>query len=79
MLEVLLAAEERHAATREEIRALIEPQVCADRVQTEANIMAILTDDQALLFEEMKAQREERANNRNRRHGPDFDCSAYEE
>jgi hypothetical protein len=77
MLEVLLAAEQRQAQIREQNRALIEPQVCADRLATEADVLAILDDDQALLFQEMKAQRESRANQRKSRHGPSFDCSAY--
>lgn len=77
MLEVLLVAEERQAQTREELRTLIEPQVCADRLATEADVLSILSAEQALLYQEMKAERESRANKRRDRHGPSLDCSAY--
>ena len=78
MLEVLLAAEERRAAAHEEVRALIEPQVCADRLATEEEILSILTPEQVALLEQHKEQRADRSKNRKGRHGPSFDCSAYE-
>jgi hypothetical protein len=80
MLVVLQEAEARRQALREETASLMGPEICAQKADTEAAILAILTAEQAEQFQQMheerKARAEERGNKRGRR-GP-IDCSQYE-
>ncbi len=60
--------------------ALMGPEICAQKAETEEAMLGILDADQAQQFLELQAQREERAQDRfGKRKGPmGPDCSEYE-
>jgi Spy/CpxP family protein refolding chaperone len=76
MLEVLQDAEADHQAVRARFFEEAGPELCAIRQNTEADILALLTPEQAA---ELSEQREDRAEHRaqNRQGaGPALDCPA---
>ncbi len=80
MLVVLQETEARREALREETASLLGPEICALMVETESDILEILTPDQAEQFQLMKEERQARGEERRQRRGrPDpLDCSQYE-
>ena len=79
MLEVLQAAEADHQAVRTRFFEEAGPELCAIRQNTEADILALLTPEQALQFQ--ARQQEERPGQRaqNRQGaGAALDCPAYD-
>ena len=79
----LLVVLQEHAAERaalhEESMALLGPEICAQKASAEADILAILSPEQAELFMQLKEERRARVSERSRgrgKRGPD--CSEYE-
>jgi hypothetical protein len=61
---------ENKAYLHEQVMEFLGPEICAQRAEHEQAILAILSDEQAALFLEIKQQRQERkANNTNNRKG----------
>lgn len=77
LLQVLQASEADRQELHDRIMAQMGPELCAVQSTTEANIMAILTPEQAEEFAQLQEERQARFNNR-RGGGPFGDCSAYE-
>lgn len=80
MLAVLQSKEAKREALREQMHTLMGPEICALAAETEEEILAILDPTQAEQFLQQKAERQEKAQNRDRNHrriGPP-DCSEYE-
>ena len=79
MLAILQQAEESRQALHEKTMALMGPEICAQKAETEEAMLGILDADQAEMLLELQAQREERAQDRSGKHkgplGPD--CSEY--
>jgi Spy/CpxP family protein refolding chaperone len=76
MLEILQAAEADHQAVRTRFLEEAGPELCAIRQNTEADILALLTPEQAAQFSEQREDRaEHRAQNRQGA-GPALDCPA---
>ena len=77
MLIVLQQQAENRAALHDRTMEMFGPEICAQRAESEAAILAILDEEQAALFMQKKAEREENAN----RHGRggkrlgDLECS----
>jgi len=67
MLLVLQAQEENRAALHEQTMALLGPEICAQRAEAEAAILAILDQEQTELFLQKKAERQENAERKGRR------------
>ncbi len=79
LLEVLQQHELDRAAIREEMMVLMGPEICGLQADVEADILALLTEEQAALFIEHKAERGANANKgRNQRGFGPIDCTAYE-
>ena len=81
MLVVLQDKEAQREQLREQTDALMRPEICGLMIETEKDILAILDEDQAGQFMQMKDERRNRDNDRNRhrgRMGPP-DCSGYED
>lgn len=73
LLELLQVAEADRAALHDRIMESYRPELCALKQSTEADILAILTPEQAATFAQMH---EERAGRRAGRHGgAALDCS----
>lgn len=81
MLIVLHNQEREAEALREQVHAMIGPEICANRAATETAILAILSEEQAETWAQLREERRERGENReHRRRGPgELDCSAYED
>ncbi len=80
MLRVLQDKEEKREALRAQTEALMGPEICALMNETEEDILAILTPEQAEQFLQMREDRRARAEAKGRggrRKGP-IDCSLYE-
>jgi Spy/CpxP family protein refolding chaperone len=60
MLDLLQAAEVEHEAIRARFFEQAGPEICAIRQNTEAEIMALLTPDQAEQFQRLKEDRLDR-------------------
>lgn len=80
MLVVLQEQEANRAELHRQTMDLLGPDICAQRMETEEAILAILTPDQAVTFNQIMEERMEKARERSRRgRGPDsLDCSQYE-
>lgn len=76
LLEVLQVAEAERAALHERVMDSLKPEICALKQNTEAEILAILTPEQAETFEQMHQERAGRHEGRQAgRHGrPALDC-----
>ncbi len=80
MLLVLQDKEVKRQALREQTEALMGPEICALMNETEEDILAILTPEQAEQFLQLMEDRRDRREARERggrRHGP-IDCSQYD-
>jgi len=79
MLAVLQQQENDRQAMHDQTMELMGEEICAQRAQTETSILAILDDDQAELFLQMKEERKAHAGERKRsRKGREpLDCSEY--
>jgi Spy/CpxP family protein refolding chaperone len=76
LLEVLLASQAEREALHAQIMESLGPEICALRESTEAEILAILTPEQAAAFQQMT---QERAGRRHARHDPPaLDCSGQD-
>ena len=81
MLQVLQKKEADRERLREQFHTLMGPEICAQMMETEEEILAILDSSQAEKFLQMKEERRIRAQERNHyrgRMGPP-DCSEYED
>lgn len=77
LLIVLQASEEERRALHRQIMQQIRPEVCAQREATHAEILSILTPQQAEEFQAMIAEHEQRTFGRGRRGGwSDVNCEA---
>lgn len=76
LLEVLQAAEAERAIVHARVMESLRPEICALKQGTEAEILAILTPEQAATFERMHQERAGRNEGRRAgRHGePALDC-----
>ena len=73
LLEVLQAADVEREAVHQQIMDQLGPEICALRQSTDAEILAILTPEQAAAYQEL---RQEHAGRREGRHGgPALDCA----
>ncbi|MBT8047675.1 MAG: hypothetical protein HKO99_04220 [Xanthomonadales bacterium] len=79
MLAILQEQEQRKAALHEQTMALLGPEICAHRAESEEAILSILDDEQAALFQESQEKRRERAGQRDRRRARsgDLDCADF--
>lgn len=77
LLQVLQAADADREELHQQIMTQIGPELCAVRKQTEADILAILTPEQAEEFAQLRDEHQARSQNR-RNGGPFPDCSAYD-
>lgn len=79
MLQVLQDAQADRQQIRDKIMEQMGPELCAAQQNTEQNIVAILTPEQAELFAQM--QEEHQASVQNRRGGGPIppDCSGYDD
>ena len=77
LLEVLQVAEAERAALHERVMESLRPEICALKQSTEAEILAILTPEQAAAFEQMHQERAGRDEGRHagRHGGRALDCS----
>lgn len=76
LLEILQASQAEREALHAQIMESLGPEICALRESTEAEILAILTPEQAELFQEMRQERNDR---RHARHGPPaLDCTGQD-
>ena len=60
---------------------MLGPELCANRAETEEAILSILTPEQAETWMQLREERQERGENRDRgrkRRG-ELDCSVYED
>ena len=71
MLELLQAAEAEREDLHTRAMESFQPEICALRQNTEAEILSILTPEQAAAFQQLQ---EERAHRRQGRRGPMPDC-----
>ncbi len=76
LLEVLQVAEAERAALHDRIMESLRPDLCALKQSTEAEILAILTPEQAETFQQLHQERAGRHEDRHAgRHGePALDC-----
>jgi hypothetical protein len=77
MLVILQQQEEARAAFHEQTMALIGPEICAHRLETEEAILAILTAEQAetfLQFREERQLKDEKHDRGRRSRGGELDC-----
>ena len=80
MLTILQEQERQRAALHEQTMALLGPEICAERAETEAAILSILDAEQAALYDELRQNRQERGDKGNRkgkRNGA-LDCADFE-
>lgn len=79
ILLILQEHEELRLAAHEQYMESIAPEACAQKQQAEEQILGVLDNEQAELFQEMKQDRESRGGERGKRRGREpLDCSAYE-
>ena len=79
MLELLQAAEADHEAVRGRFFEEAGPEICAIRQNTEAEIMALLTPEQAEQYQLLRAESVQQRN-RNRRRAADLpDCPGFDD
>jgi Spy/CpxP family protein refolding chaperone len=79
MLEVLQAAEADHQAIRTRFFEEVGPELCAIRRNMEADILALLTAEQAARFLEHKEEGPGRQAQRRQGTGAMLDCQAYDD
>jgi Spy/CpxP family protein refolding chaperone len=80
LLVVLQAADAERRALHERVMAQYRPEVCALMLETDADIIAVLTPEQAEAFLLMKEERRhQRKDGGWGRHMADFDCYAAED
>jgi hypothetical protein len=80
MLVILQQQEEARVALHEQTMALIGPEICAHKFESEEAILAILTAAQTETFLQIRGERQLKAekHDRGRRgRGGDLDCSGY--
>jgi len=79
LLAILLEQESNREALRQRTMELMGPEICAQKMQSEEAILAILDEDQAELFLQLKEEHQIRASRSDRsgrgHDGPD--CSGY--
>lgn len=71
LFAVLQAAHDERQALHEEVMAAFGPEMCSLRQDTEAAILAILTEEQAETFLALKDERQERKQTRRGGEGPE--------
>ena len=78
MLAVLQEAEEARRALHDQTMELMGPEICALRLKTEEEILAILDSEQEALFAQILEERESKAasRDRHRRGSTQLDCSS---
>lgn len=76
LLEVLQAAEADHQAIRARFFEEAGPELCAIRQNTEADILALLTPEQAEQLQERKQQGPDRGTRQRHGTGSGLDCPA---
>ena len=77
MLVILQRQAEQKADMHEQMVALMGPEICAQRAETEDAILAILNAEQTELFLQAKEERKLKAEQQNRsgRRRGELDCS----
>ncbi len=79
MLVVLQEQEESRAALHEQSMQMLGPEICAQRLETQEAILAILTPEQTALFLAQAEQRRQKAANRGRgKNRGGLDCTEAE-
>ena len=74
MLGLLQGAHAEHEALRARMFEEFQPELCALRESTQADILDILTPEQGELFMQLKEQKQSQAGNNKRRHWSAEDC-----
>lgn len=77
MLRLLQDAHAEHDALRARMLEQFQPELCALRQNTQADILEILTPEQGELFLQLQDQKRSRDGNTRRRHGPAQDCDGF--
>jgi Spy/CpxP family protein refolding chaperone len=79
LLAVLQAADAEREALHERVMAQFRPEICALMLETDADVIAVLTPEQAETFLQMKEERRQRKDGGWGRRMADFDCHAVED
>jgi len=80
MLVVLQEQKEKRVLLHEQSMALMGPEICAHKYETEEAILAILTPEQTETFLQIREERQDKAHEQKRggRNRGDLDCTGYE-
>lgn len=79
LLVVLQQNAEDRAALHDETMAIMGPEICAQRAESEEDLLAILTEEQALLLQQMKEEQQGKAHGRGHSRGQTRpDCSGFD-
>lgn len=79
LLAVLQAADAERQALHERVMAQFRPEICALMLETDADVIAVLTPEQAETFLQMKEERRQRKDGSWGRRLADLDCYAVED
>lgn len=79
LLGVLQAADAERQALHERVMAEFRPEICALMLETEADIIAVLTPEQAETFQQLKEERRQRKDGGWGGHMAGFGCYAGED
>jgi Spy/CpxP family protein refolding chaperone len=79
LLAVLQAADAEREALHERVMAQFRPEICALMLETDADVIAVLTPEQAEAFQQMKEERRQRKDGGWGGHMAGFGCYAVED
>lgn len=79
LLSVLQAADAERQALHERVMAQFRPEICALMLETDAEVIAVLTPEQAEAFQQMKEERRQRKDGGWGGHMAGFGCYAVED
>ena len=75
MLAILQEQEENRAALHEQMMELMGPEICAQKAQTEEDILGILTAEQTELYLQIREDRQGQSRKKGRGGNAELDCS----
>lgn len=78
LLVIMQEQDIERQALHNQMMDLMRPELCDQKLRSEAEVATILTDEQLVMLEEKKAAREEKGGKRGHRGMGDLDCSTDE-
>ncbi len=75
MLAILQEQEENKAALHEQMMEMMGPEICAQKAQTEEDILGILTAEQTELYLQIREDRQGQSRKKGRGGNAELDCS----